>query len=1201
MPNSAEQNIQKIGQSSQWQSKSHRDIYSNRDLKYSSSLRSQELAEMLNFLSVMGIALTPSQVRRINEMKKRGLSGKKITTPSDQKSVYQLPENGLSGRWVRKDELQNQQVNYLVSPDKFPISLKRSFVDLALKISPIITNYFSNNSIDVIAIASNSVAGKLSDGNRKNIDDHISNAFAMMLRKDFPHQDLLINFFSDIKNKLTNDQEISGLSDQEKAELKLFLDQFDIQESQSQESLRGNNFLSPRLRELKPEISPQEVQDYVNSQRIYHGNSTIISLDQSQFLARKMVGVEEIIEIDYDAIGQNSTAKKFLDYIRFESFTETNPVMVVRDLDLRYVDLRAINIDSIRFENCNFANAIMPENSNNLQFFGCDLSHTKWSGNHQNLKIGFNPSEINFKIHYITQMMKSLQSNSNPYFPKLFPNGIRDEEKLALEAGFRDLILKATAQLNQKTSCQNADFSGCVIDGINALNVGFKGANFQNTSLINRIYDSYIEKSIELYQCEGLELQDAKFIIKKSSNPDQDVVLKGMSTIDFSDVGKKYELLFGPEYAQKLKQFYTLSDQFPTELIEKIRNNQKIYIKVSSQGVDDSIVKGLSDANQVEVDYVQYYGNNATTSLISKAMEDYLKKYYEGFPIEIVGDDFKGEVDSVLNIGFFGKPSKPLPFSNVMTSSFGFGDIIITKEGAIMIDIDSLSNSHDSFSKNKSAIALTQNPASIEMRSTLEELIYSSQIPPISVVDPQKIQEFNSFITLASYEDSASILVDSQLKIIKFNPSKDQILPFDYHANQMKFDAISGVKIETPPQDLVTNISQFSEVKNSAEVISQRFNQGLNVVNIDQEIVSQCDKISIHNAQNIFSYCYLELIKNCVPSSVLQKNDRVILFELKDKSLRLLLISGGQKEITIAGEKVYQDQSPAVETTIQQSSSLAKESATFQASDAVYASSAPHQTSAMIQGSSDTVQASDSAQASVPGQTSAMIQGSSDTVQASSPFQTSVLSQASSASGQGSATAQASVPGQTSAMIQGSSDTVQVSAAHQTSAMIQESSATVQGSSALGQKSSSNPQSTPLPITIHESPENKIQGKQKNKAVEESNQNLLYLIILAPVISAVCCYLRLKSEGRLEARIYNQNAMAEIVVGERGNEHNQGQSQNLASNHPPSEWVSFNSGDEEESPARPNSDPLSRSNSSSSSSSSSSLASRRISSLGQRN
>lgn len=1042
MPNSAENFRGKIGQSSKWKSNSHRDIYSNRGFEYSSSLRSPELTDMLNFLSVMGIALTPSQVRRINEMKKRGLSGEKIITPSNQKSVYQLPENGLSGRWVRKDESPNQQVNYLVSPDQFPISLKRSFVDLALKISPIITNYLSTKSIDVIAIASNSVVGKLSDVNRKSIDDDIGKAFAMMFRKDFPHQDLLINFFSDIKNKLKNDQKISGLSNQENVELKLFLDQFDIQESQSQESLRGDNFLSTRSSEFSLEISPQEVQDYVNSQRISQGNSTIISLNQSQFLARKMVGVEEIIEIDYDAIGQNSTAKKFLDYIRFESFTETKPVMVVRDLDLRYVDLRAINIDSIRFENCNFANAIMPENSNNLQFFGCDLSHTKWSGNHQNLKIGFNPSEINFKIHYITQVMKSLQSNSDSYFLKLFPNGIGDEEKLALEAGFRDLILKATAQLNQKTSCQNADFSGCEIDGLSALNVDFTGANFTNVSLINRIYDAIAQRPIELYQCTGLDLTSVQYVIRKSSNPDQDDVLNGMSTIDFSDVGKKYELLFGPEYAQKLKQFYTLSDQFPTELIEKIRNNQKIYIKISSQGVDDSIVKGLSDANQVEVDYVQYYGNNATTSLISKTMEDYLKKYYEGFPIEIVGDDFKGEVDSVLNIGFFGRPSKPLPFSNVMTSSFGFGDIIATKEGTILVDIDSLSDSHDSFSKNKSAIALTQNPALIEANSLLAEFIFQQAIPAITVHDPQKIYELNNLISLSNYIDSASILVDSQLKIIKFNPNKDQILPFDYHANQMKFDAISGVKSETPPQDLVTNISQFSEVKNSAEVISQRFNQGLNVVNIDQEIVSQCDKISIHNAQNIFSYCYLELIKNCVPSSVLQKNDRVILFELKDKSLRLLLISGGQKEITIAGEKVYQDQLFDSQTTSQQLSSLAQVSATVQASDAVYASSALGQTSAMIQGSANADQNA-------------------------------------------------------------------------------------------GQKSSSNPQSTPLPVTIHESPENKIQGEQKDKAEEKSNLNLLYLLFLAPVMGAVSCYFKIRNENQRDAADIQENTgiTGEFVAG----------------------------------------------------------------------
>ena len=156
MPNSAGNFRSGIGKSSQWQSKSNHDFDSNQGLKYSSSLRSQELADMLNFLSIMGIALTPSQVRRINEMRRRGLSGEKITTPSDEKFTYQLPSDQSSGRWVRESKSQNQQVNYFTSPDQFSISLKRTFVGLVLRISPtispIIAKYLSQNSIDVFAI-----------------------------------------------------------------------------------------------------------------------------------------------------------------------------------------------------------------------------------------------------------------------------------------------------------------------------------------------------------------------------------------------------------------------------------------------------------------------------------------------------------------------------------------------------------------------------------------------------------------------------------------------------------------------------------------------------------------------------------------------------------------------------------------------------------------------------------------------------------------------------------------------------------------------------------------------------------------------------------------------------------------------------------------------------------------------------------------
>jgi hypothetical protein len=65
----------------------------------------------------------------------------------------------------------------------------------------------------------------------------------------------------------------------------------------------------------------------------------------------------------------------------------------------------------------------------------------------------------------------------------------------------------------------------------------------------------------------------------------------------------------------------------------------------------------------------------------------------------------------------------------------------------------------------------------------------------------------------------------------------------------------------------------------------------------------------------------------------------------------------------------------------------------------------------------------------------------------------------------------------------------QASAFDQTSAMIQASANANQNA---GQKFSSNPQSTPYPITIHESPENKIQDEQKDKAEEKSNLNLLY-------------------------------------------------------------------------------------------------------------
>ena len=116
--------------------------------------------------------------------------------------------------------------------------------------------------------------------------------------------------------------------------------------------------------------------------------------------------------------------------------------------------------------------------------------------------------------------------------------------------------------------------------------------------------------------------------------------------------------------------------------------------------------------------------------------------------------------------------------------------------------------------------------------------------------------------------------------------------------------------------------------------------------------------------------------------------------------------------------------------------------------------------------------------------------------------------------------------------------------------------------------------------------------------------NLLYLIILAPVIGAVSCYLKLRNEARIETQIYNNQDVvddllrAEIVVGNQGNDNNLNLSQYLApidegnlnqsqdstsSSSKTAEWVSFG-GDEEPEVTRvfPNPDPssLSRSNSS---------------------
>ena len=168
------------------------------------------------------------------------------------------------------------------------------------------------------------------------------------------------------------------------------------------------------------------------------------------------------------------------------------------------------------------------------------------------------------------------------------------------------------------------------------------------------------------------------------------------------------------------------------------------------------------------------------------------------------------------------------------------------------------------------------------------------------------------------------------------------------------------------------------------------------------------------------------------------------------------------------------------------------------------------------------------------------------------------------------------------------SATVQASAAHQTSAMIQGSASADQNA---GQKSSSNPQSTPLPITIHGSPENKIKDEQKDKAEGESNQNLLYLLLLAPVMGAVSCYLQLRNQAQMVTS--DVRVMGEIVVGEGDqnqsqdlapiNEDNRNQSQDSdPSSSQTAEWVSFGDDEESENQVLPNPDPsrLSSSNSS---------------------
>lgn len=546
-------------------------------------------------------------------------------------------------------------------------------------------------------------------------------------------------------------------------------------------------------------------------------------------------------------------------------FGKQNIVQVIRGVDFSGFDFRGlnINIDGIRFEDCNFENAIMPS-SENVQFVNSNLQGTDWQGTKQiSLAIGAGGPENSIK-------------NQLLIFSNLFTPEESEEIKEELNKKIQPFLKES-----QIINANSANFSGCELIGPSFVGVDFKNSNFKKSKITD---DGDTNPSIIIKECKDLNLEEVSYELVDSLAEDSQKItsFSGFEKIDLTELKNQCEKIYGKEKADRLFTEFATDGYTPKELLEKLRENKKITIKINiNPPAIDNYIDDATNFEKKDLD-------PKTKENLSKNAIRFLSKLFGQYNFEFVDQDSDEVVDYNINIGV-ASGRAGVSFRQIST-----GNATIVIGGA---------ESDKEFLPNYQIMA----------HELLHSLMgFSTFGTHTNIAEPiHEVGMSNLFCGTLTYNQKINFVTqDGKLHEVRFeeNFSKDGAdyltsCTFDQNDEFLRY--LGREKIAVERADL-EHVIEKDELSN--QICFQQFPEKENKISIDEELKDSYT-ISVSPARDAIKFCRLPSIGLCITNQNFKKDEKVIIFTPKQSGLpsKIIFVSGGQKKITVGSEILYSD------------------------------------------------------------------------------------------------------------------------------------------------------------------------------------------------------------------------------------------------------------------------------------------------------
>jgi uncharacterized protein YjbI with pentapeptide repeats len=779
---------------------------------------------------------------------------------------------------VKKEE--DDKIPFATDPKEIPISSKRLLIEGALRLSPSIaekiTSFLPTNT-STQSLSTDSANKRATELNAEQIEKAFneitqSQEFPKIIteareffatKKPEENQDLL---------KILDSLEYESIQSSTASYPTPQISDLSLTKIREAERKIKKSALKTRESSIFTPINLSYFEEYINTERA-NNSLGVISLKGTEFENNKFLGEDFCIGILADLSDSPEIKKKYGSLQDSSLFGKRNIVKVIRDVDFSRVDFRSsnINIDNIRFENCNFEGAIMPS-SQNAEFINSNLRGTDWSGTEQNLlKIGTGNVEylVNTQILYLREWFSYSESDQ-----------INSELNRKMQPFFTE---------NQLIEASGSSFKGCTLISPNFYKANFQDADFDQSRITLKPGEPLIIKN-----CDNLDLKSTSYESSEILEKDSAIkIFSGLEEIDFNKLKEQCAEIYGQEKADRLFTDFSTDGFIPKELLEKLRDNQKIVVKIhiNPDSIDKYLDYYIEQGYSYGLDSSKRTLDQKTKENLSKNVIGYLSKLYGEYNFEFVDQNSPEAIDFNINIGVLS------PNSNREGASFstiGIGN------STLMIGGDPLNHEFVANYQTLSHELLHGLSAGFTQFGSHTHLL-----------EPAKEVGMSShFCGALTYERNIDLVIGDKCYKIQYDEyfsskGEDYVSPCDYDKNTKFLEFLGREKVEVWSSDLENSIQDPSINK----IFFQQFPERENKIVIDASLKNLYD-ISVVKARDVVKYCRLPSINLCIDNHNIKKDEMVVIFKNKEDDEvepTIIYLSGGQKEIAIGEEILYSD------------------------------------------------------------------------------------------------------------------------------------------------------------------------------------------------------------------------------------------------------------------------------------------------------